>query len=280
MAGVRIVTDSACDLRPEVAAELGITVVPLSIRFGADEFTDRVELTAKAFYEKMATFDGLPETAAPAPGAFAEAFTAAADDGADAVVCVNLSSELSATMQSARTAATEFEGRLPVHVVDSESITMGLGTMVLEAARAAADGADAASVVSRVEDLRGRTRVFGILDTLDNLKKGGRIGGAQALIGTVLSIKPMVDISTGKVEEAGKHRTRRKSLIALRDRIAQDGDVEHLSVLHANAADIDQFLDLLAERYPRDQVSVDLLGPVIGTHGGPGTIGGCWVVPA
>ncbi len=280
MAGVRIVTDSACDLRPEVAAEQGISVVPLSIRFGPDEYTDRLQLTVEDFYDKMAASEALPETAAPAPGAFAEAFSAAADDGADAVVCINLSSELSATMQSATAAAADLQDRLEVIVFDSRSITMGVGTMALEAARAAADGADAASIVSMLEDVRERTRVFGALDTLDNLKKGGRIGGAQALIGTMLSIKPMVDISTGKVEEAGKHRTRRKSLLALRDRVVADGDVEHLAVMHARATDIDQFLDLLAERYPRDQITVDLIGPVIGTHAGPGTIGCCWVVSA
>jgi len=280
VAGVRIVTDSACDLRPAVTAELGIAVVPLSIRFGTEEFTDRVDLTVEQFYEKMAASDALPETAAPAPGAFAEAFTAAADDGADAVICINISSELSATMQSATSAAKEVADRIPVTVFDSRSITMGLGTQVLEAARAAADGADVATIVTMLEDLRDRTRVFGALDTLDNLKKGGRIGGAQALIGTMLSIKPMVDISTGKVEEAGKHRTRRKSLTALRDRVAADGAVEHLAVLHANASDLDDFMDLIAERYPRDQIHVDLIGPVIGTHAGPGTMGCCWVVPA
>ncbi|MCB1250378.1 MAG: DegV family protein [Acidimicrobiales bacterium] len=280
MAGVRIVTDSACDLRDAVTSELGIAVVPLSIRFGSEEYTDRVDLTVEQFYEKMAATDALPETAAPAPGAFAEAFTAAADDGADAIICINISSELSATMQSATSAANDLGDRLPIIVFDSQSITMGLGTQVLEAAKAAADGATTDAIIEMLTDLRERTRVFGALDSLDNLKKGGRIGGAQAMIGTMLSIKPTVDISTGKVEEAAKHRTRRKSLTALRDRVAADGAVEHLAVLHANAGDIDEFLDLMSERYDRDSIHVDLIGPVIGTHAGAGTMGACWVVPA
>ena len=177
MAGVRIVTDSACDLRDAVTSELGIAVVPLSIRFGSEEYTDRVDLTVEQFYEKMAATDALPETAAPAPGAFAEAFTAAADDGADAIICINISSELSATMQSATSAANDLGDRLPIIVFDSQSITMGLGTQVLEAAKAAADGATTDAIIEMLTDLRERTRVFGALDSLDNLKKGGRIGG-------------------------------------------------------------------------------------------------------
>ena len=211
MPGVRIVTDSACDLTAAEAAELGVTIVPLTIRFGDDELTDREQLSVEDFYARMATDDALPETAAPAPGQFEAAFRAALDDGADAVVCIDLSSQLSATMQSAQNGAKALEGA-DVRVVDSRSITSGLGTIVLRAATAARDGASADEVVALVEDLRPRTRVFGALNTLDNRKKGGRIGGAQAMLGSMLSVKPVIDISTGVVEQAGKPRTRRKSL--------------------------------------------------------------------
>ena len=209
---VRIVTDSSCDLTDDEVAAHGIEVVPLTIRFGDEEFEDRTDLTVEAFYEKLAAASVLPETAAPAPGKFEAAFRRQAAAGADAVVCINLSSGLSATMQSAQNAAAAVEDDLDVRVVDSRSITSGLGTQVLLAAEAAAAGASADEVVALVEELVARTHVFGALDTLDNLKKGGRIGGAQALLGSLLSIKPIVDISTGKVEEAGKARTRRKAL--------------------------------------------------------------------
>ena len=147
MAGVRIVTDSACDLTDDEASGLGIEVVPLSIRFGSDEFEDRSELSAEAFYEKMDQRSELPETAAPSPGKFEAAFRRQAEAGADAVVCINLSSDLSATMAAAENAARAIADDLDVRVVDSKSITAGLGTQVLLAAQRAADGASADEVV-------------------------------------------------------------------------------------------------------------------------------------
>jgi DegV family protein with EDD domain len=218
----------------------------------------------------------LPETAAPAPGKFEAAFRRQQEAGADAVVCVNLSSDLSATMQSAQNAAKGTDG-LDVRVVDSRSITSGLGTQVLLAAEAAAGGATADEVVALVEDLVRRTHVVGALDTLENLKKGGRVGGAQALVGSLLSIKPIVDISSGKVEEAGKARTRKKALEALRDHVAEAGAIEHLCVTHGLAPEESEMLDLLAPLYPRDQIRVGHIGPVIGTHGGPRVMGVTWL---
>src|SRR4051812_32554790 len=175
MAGVRIVSDSACDLSAEEAAELGIAIVPLSIRFGDDEFTDREDLSVAEFYARMATTDALPETAAPAPGAFERVFRQLAGEGADAVVCINLSGALSATIESARNAARALEGEIDVRVIDSRTLTAGLGTIVLEAAKAARDGKSVDEVVALADDLVARTRVYAALDTLENLKKGGRI---------------------------------------------------------------------------------------------------------
>lgn len=275
MAGVRIVTDSACDLTDEEATSLGIEVVPLSIRFGSDEYEDRTELSAEDFYEKMDQRSELPETAAPSPGRFEAAFRRQAEAGADAVVCINLSSDLSATMAAAENAARAIGDDVDVRVVDSKSITAGLGTQVLLAAQRAADGASADEVVALVEDLRSRTHVIGCLDTLENLKKGGRIGGAQAMLGSLLSIKPMIDISTGVVEEAGKHRTRKKSLEALREKVRAAGEVEHLALMHGMAPDIDVAKGLLDE----DGYDYRLghIGAVIGSHGGPRVVGACWL---
>lgn len=275
MAGVRIVTDSACDLTDDEATALGIEVVPLSIRFGSDEYEDRSELSAQAFYEKMDQRNELPETAAPSPGKFEAAFRRQAEAGATSVVCINLSSDLSATMAAAENAARAIGDDLDVRVVDSKSITAGLGTQVLLAAQRAADGASADEVVALVEDLRARTHVIGCLDTLENLKKGGRIGGAQAMLGSLLSIKPMIDISTGVVEEAGKHRTRKKSLEALREKVRAAGTVEHLALMHGMAPDIDVARALFDE----DGYDYRLghIGAVIGSHGGPRVVGACWV---
>jgi len=277
---VRIVTDSSCDLTDEEVAKYGIEVVPLSIRFGEEEFEDRTELSVADFYAKLEASTALPETAAPAPGKFEAAFRRQQQAGADAVVCINLSSDLSATMQSAQNAATALAGELDVRVVDSHSITAGLGTQVMLAAEAAASGASADEVVALVDSLSPRTHVFGALDTLDNLKKGGRIGGAQALLGSLLSIKPVIDISSGKVEEAGKARTRKKALEVLRDKVAEAGAIEQVCVYHGLAPDLEPMLALLEPIVPRDQIRVGVIGPVIGTHGGPRVMGVTWVASA
>ncbi|MEY2589073.1 MAG: fatty acid kinase fatty acid binding subunit [Acidimicrobiaceae bacterium] len=280
MAAVRIVTDSACDLDIDEGAALGIDIIPLSIRFGVEEFTDRVDLSVEEFYRRLAESPALPETSAPAPGAFEAAFRSAADGGADAVVCINLSSDLSATIQSAQNAARAVEGAIDVRVVDSHSITSGLGSQVLSAAAAAREGKSADEIVALVDDLAKRTHVLGCLDTLENLKKGGRIGGAQALLGNLLSIKPLLDISTGKVEEAGKARTRKKGLRWLADSVLERDAVEQLCVYHGEAPDFEEFLDMLAPRYGRDEMRTGLIGAVIGTHGGPRVMGVTWVDPA
>jgi len=276
---VRIVTDSSSDLEAAAAEELGVEVVPLSIRFGDDEYTDRVGLTVQDFYAKMATSPKLPETAAPSPGAFEEAYRRQAEAGADAVVCVTLSSALSATMQAAENAAKAVAGDLDVRVVDSRSITAGLGTIVRLAASAGRDGASTDEVVAKVHELVGRTRVLGTLDTLENVQKGGRIGRAQALVGSMLSIKPLLDLSTGEVDPAGKVRTRRKALEWVRDQILERPSVEELVVIHGMAPDVDDMLDLLAPRFPREEIPTAIIGAVIGTHGGPRMIGASWLDP-
>jgi DegV family protein with EDD domain len=266
---VRIVTDSSCDLTAEQAAELGVEVVPLSIRFGDEEFTDRVELTVDEFYRRLETSATLPETAAPAPGAFEQAFKRAAGEGADSVVCITISSDLSATIQSAQNAARAMEGQLDVRVIDSHSITLGLGSQVLVAAQAANGGRSADEVVALVESMARRTHVLGALDTLENLKKGGRIGGAQAFLGSMLSIKPIIEVRDGKVEPEGRQRTRSKALAYLAEKVRDAGKIDQLAVLHGDAPDIDEFVDMIATIYPRDELIVGDIGSEIGAHSGP-----------
>jgi DegV family protein with EDD domain len=277
--GVRVVTDSACDLPVARAEELGIEIVPLTIRFGSDEYVDREELTNEDFWRKVATSDVLPETAAPSPGAFEERFRKLAADGADGILCINLSARLSATMQAAELAARRVADEIPVSVVDSLSVSMGLGMQCIEAAQLAAGGTDLAELVARGSALAPRTRLYGALDTLDHLRKGGRIGAAQALLGGVLSIKPVIEVRDGVVAEAGKVRTRSKSLKFLADKLAEARDPQHVYVFHAQAPDIDELLDLLAPVVPRDRIELGTIGPVIGTHAGPRTIGLGWIDP-
>jgi len=277
MTGVHIVTDSSCDLSEQETTALGISVVPLSIRFGSEEYVDREELSVEDFYSKMASTGLLPETAAPSPGRFEQVFRGAKAGGHNAVICINLSGELSATVQSARNAARAVEEDVDVRVIDSKSLTGGLGTMVIEAANAARGGADADTIVAMIESMIPRTEIYGALDTLENLKKGGRIGSAKALLGSLLSVKPIIRIVDGSVEEAAKQRTRKRSLEWLRDTLYAEPSVEKLSILHGEAPDIEAFLDMIADRYPRDEIRLGKIGAVIGTHGGPGVIGLCYL---
>lgn len=273
---VRIVTDSACDLPESICEELGVEVVPLTIRFGDREFVDRKELSVDAFWRELGATSVLPETAAPSVGAFEETFRRLSDDGADAILCINLSARLSATMQSAQVAAKALDGQTPVEIIDSFSASMGIGNLVMHAARRARDGAGLAEIVSEVEARRAREHVFAALDTLEYLRKGGRIGGAQAMLGSMLSIKPIISVIDGAVESAGRVRTRSKALRFLVDQVPAGG-VEHISVLHANAPDLDEFLSLLAPKVPDAEVTVGVIGPVIGVHTGPRVMGIAWI---
>ena len=279
---VGIVTDSSCDLGDEELEGLDVEVVPLFIRFGTDEFVDREQITVEDFYRRMASADELPQTAAPPPGRFEQAFNRFLDAGREAVMCINLSSAISATMQSAVQAAEAIRAErdhADIRVVDSRSVTAGLGTLVLQAAHMAAAGDDADTIEAFVAAASERTHVFGTLDTLENLRKGGRIGGAQAMLGSMLSIKPIVDISSGEVEEAAKQRTRRKALGWLRDTVQAAEPVEHLAVMHGEAADVGDFCDMLAEVH-RGDIRVCKVGPVVGTHAGQGVLGMAYQVPA
>jgi DegV family protein with EDD domain len=269
---VRIVTDSACDLPQPACEELGIEVVPLTIRFGEREYVDRKELSTEAFWRELQASSVLPETAAPSVGAFEETFRRLADDGADGIVCINLSASLSATMQSAQVAAKALEGQTPVEIIDSKSASMGIGNLAAYAARRARAGAAIDEIVREVEDRRDRQHVYAALDTLEYLRKGGRIGGAQALLGSMLSIKPVISVTDGAVEPAGRVRTRSKALRFLADRIPAGG-VEVISVLHGMAPDLDEFLALIEPKIPDAEVVVGTIGPVIGVHTGPRVMG-------
>ncbi|MDQ1404108.1 MAG: fatty acid kinase fatty acid binding subunit, partial [Actinomycetota bacterium] len=164
-------------------------------------------------------------------------------------------------------------------VIDSKSITMGLGVMAISAAELAAQGKSIDDVAGAAEDLIPRVWVYGALDTLENLKKGGRIGGARALAGSLLSIKPIIEVRHGKVEEESKQRTRARALKYLADKVKEFDDIEYLAVMHGEAPDLEEFLDLLAPLHRREDIMIGDIGAVIGAHGGPGVMGVAFIVP-
>jgi DegV family protein with EDD domain len=274
---IHVVTDSSCDLTPDDVDQLEVEIVPLSIRFGNEEFSDGLDLPVADFYKRMAQADELPQTSCPSPGAFQRAFMRASHAGADSVICLNISGDLSNTLQSANSASEAVATHIPVHVIDSKSVSGGLGTLVLEAARLAQGAAVIDTVLERIRSLIPRTRVLAALNTLENLKKGGRIGGAKGMLGSVLSIKPLVDISSGKVEEAGKPRTRKRAMHMLYERMIEAGSIQHVAVMHGGAPDIDDFLDLIAPRFPRKSLRLGQLGAIVGAHGGAHIIGVSWI---
>jgi fatty acid kinase fatty acid binding subunit len=273
---VRVVTDSACDLLPEMCEELGIEVVPLTIRFGDREYVDRKELTSEEFWRQLESSSVLPETAAPSVGAFEEAFRRLHDQGADGIVCVNLSAHLSATMQSAQVAAKALDGLCPIEIIDSGTASMGIGILALKAARRASEGAHVETISREVRRSCDRQTLFATLDTLEYLRKGGRIGGAQAMLGSMLSIKPIITVTAGAVEQAGKVRTRSKALQFMLDRIP-DGNVESLCVMHSGATDLEEFLELARSKVEGAEIVVGRIGPVVGVHVGPRAIGLAWI---
>jgi DegV family protein with EDD domain len=266
---IRIVTDSSADLSPAVAAQHHIEVVPLTIRFGDEEFVDRRDLSAAAFWERLANADDLPTTAAPSIGVFQEAYAALAAEGAEGVVAVCISEALSGTYQSAALAARDAE--IPVRVIDSRTASIPLGLTAIAAAAAARLGADLTDVAEAVAG--ARADLLATLDTLENLKRGGRIGAAEAFFGGLLNVKPLITFTDGSVAAAGRVRTRRKALVALLDWLAAQEHVTRLGIVHGDAPDIEEFVAQVGERTGDVPTLVELAGPVIGTHAGAGFIG-------
>ena len=281
MAKTAIVTDTSSDLTPEQAAAAGVRLVPLTVSFGEESFDAGTELSNEAFYTKL-TAPGapLPRTAAPNPTQFEAAYREAFDDGADGIVCVTISSRMSATHASAVQAAKAFEPGL-IEVVDALTTAQPLGLMVRRAADLASTGAGRSEVIDLVIDLIGRTDLFFTLHTLEYLQKGGRIGRASALLGTVLAIKPILTVSDGEVATFDKKRTFAKARARVVE-IAAEQTVEQIAVLHTGADDIETFCAQVANAagVPPDQVEVSLTGPVAGTHVGPGMLGITRILPA
>lgn len=272
---VRIITDSACDLPDSVVQSLGIKVVPLFIRFGEDELIDREQLTTAQFWQRCSLESELPSTAAPSPGRFEDAVRQLQGEGATGVVIINLSGELSGTIAAARVAAEKMRTSLDVRVVDSRTVTMGLGAIVVACARAAQDGKNIDEIEALAHDLSRRCKVWGALDTLENLKKGGRIGGAKAMLASVLSIKPIIEVRDGVVQEGGKQRTRSKALAFLVDKVREASahpGISQLSILNADCSDVEAFITQLKTVYS-GEIMVGDIGAVVGAHAGRGTIG-------
>jgi DegV family protein with EDD domain len=270
---VRVVTDSAADIPTDLAASKNVAVVPLSVRFGDESYKSGVELSEHDFWEKLKTSSQPPATAAPSAGDFQETFERLIAEGATGIVSVHLSSKLSATYQSAVVAAQEVK-TVPIEVVDTLAVSAGTGLLALLASQRAGEGASAGEIATELGSLRNQIRLFGVLDTLEYLRRGGRIGGAQALLGTMLKVKPVISLQDGVVEPAQRVRTRVKALEYVAGEIAAQKDkIDRLVVITGEATDTDQFISLLEPSIKVPPSDVWSFGPIVGTHAGPGIIG-------
>jgi DegV family protein with EDD domain len=277
MARIRVVTDSACDIPEEIARRLNIDIVSLTIRFGDEEFTDRVDLSPEEFWAKCKASKTLPETAAPSPGAFQAAYERAKADNCDGVIVLTLSALLSATNQSAVLGSEALGDALPVRVVDTKAVSMAQGLLVIDVAELAATGADLDQLVAHAESLVPKVGVVAMLDTLEHLIKGGRVGGARALLGQVLSIKPLLELKDGVVAEAGRQRTRSKALVAIAEATKSHAPLQRLALVHGASSEVATLEKLAVDIATENPIIVTDMGPVVGTHGGPGIIGLCWI---
>ena len=277
MAKVRVITDSSCDLPDEYVKRYGIDIVSLSIRFASEEFVDRVDLTPSEFWARCKASKTLPETSAPAPGAFQAAYQRAVDDGCDGILVLTISSGLSATHQSASLAADSFAASIPVRVVDTQTVSIALGLIVLDVADLAQQGATLDRLVKRTEELFDKVGVIAMLDTLEHLVKGGRVGGARALLGQVLAIKPLVSVKDGLVSEAGRQRTRAKALAAIADVARSHLPLRRLAIVQGDSSEVNTLKALVVDIPVEFPIFVTDMGSTVGTHGGPGIIGVGWV---
>lgn len=270
---VRLVTDSTADLPAEVASELDITVVPLTVFFGDEAYLDGVELDNAAFYQKLAASKDLPHTSQPSPAAFEQVYRQLIEQGADAILSVHLSTKLSGTYQSAcaaRNALAEEGSTVPLDIIDSLSISVGMNYAIQQAARLARAGKSLEEVKDCVQDALARTTVLAVLDTLEYVRRGGRIGGASAMLGNMLSFKPIISLQDGEVIAVERPRTRSKAYARIAQLLGETGPVEAVSIAQSNDEVGQQLAEAVRETYS-GELPIYRLGAALGTHTGPGT---------
>jgi len=266
---VKIVTDSLSDITSDLAQELGITVVPLTVLFGHESFLDRVTITTDEFYRRLAHGTIWPTTTQPPPGDFINIYNKLAEE-TDEILVVTLSSKLSGTYQSALQAKDMMEGKCRIEVIDSLMVAMGLGLIVISAAKAVQAGANLDGVADLVRKAMPRSHLMAYFDTLKYLAKGGRIGRAQGLLGAMLSIKPILMVKDGEMSPVTKLRSRAAGMDYLYNFVAGFPKIEGLAVEHATTPDdADRLVERFSSILPKERIYRSTISPVVGTHAGP-----------
>lgn len=272
---VRIITDTTACIPKEVAEKFDIPVIPQIIHFGEESFYEGIDMDIEAFMQRLRLSRELPKTSAPPPELFVEQFEKFVPAG-EPVICIHPSSDVSGTVRCATTASLDFPGA-DIRVIDTRTVASPLGSMVSEAARLAVGGSNADRIVKHVNDLIGRCRVYFLIDTLEYLQRGGRIGGASALLGSILQVEPILTVKDGVVNPYERERTNRRAVARIKELVVgqiASGGSGLLTVMHAGRlADGMDLAQDLKELVLQDEIPVVDLCPAIVTHGGPGILG-------
>ena len=269
---VKIITDSLSDITSDLAEELGIIVVPLIVIFGHEQFLDRVTMTTDDFYYRLTHDDIWPTTTQPPPSAFADIYNKMAEE-TDEILVVTLSSKMSGTYESALNAKSLMEKECRIEVIDSQTVAMGLGLIVIAAAKAAQVGANLDEVTGLVRQAMLRSHVITYFDSLKYLAKGGRIGKAQGLLGSLLSVKPLLTMKDGEVAPLTRIRSQAAGIEYLYNFVTGFTNIEELAVEHSTISDeADKLVERLGSTYPKERIYRSTISPVLGTHAGPGAL--------
>ena len=269
---VKIVTDSTADLPAPLAEGLGITVVPVYVRFGEKVYRDGVDISHDEFYQKLVESPIHPTTSQPTPADFADVYNRLSKE-TDEIVSIHLSAKTSGTYNSALQGREMAGAGCPIEVVDSFSVSMGLGLIAMAAAKAAEAGEGLERVMEEIRQCIPRIRLLGVFDTLKYLLLGGRIGKAKALLGNVLNVKPLITMRDGELCPAGLARTRSKGIERLFERVKNALNIQELAIVHSTTPDeAGSLKERIASIFAREQIHIARLGPGLGVHGGPGTL--------
>ncbi len=276
MAQVQVVTDSMADIPDAIVKELGIHVVPMIVHFGEQGFRDKVDLSADEFYRRLAESPILPTTSQPAPGEFEEVYRKIART-TDQIISIHSVGTLTGVYNSALTGSKGIPN-VRIAVIDSKQVSMALGWLVIMAARAARAGARLPEIMGLVLDTIPRAHIIAMLDTLEYAQRGGRLGKAQVMLGTLLNVKPILSIVDAEVEPVEKARSQKRAIERMADIVLGSGPIQNVAVCHAAGRELAyQLKELLANTLDPDQIVIGETGPVIGTHVGPNAVGVCWV---
>jgi DegV family protein with EDD domain len=269
---LKIVTDSTADLPPRLAGDLGVTVVPVYVRFGDQVYRDRVDISEDEFYQRLLHDPIHPSTTQPTPQDFADVYQKLSQE-AEGIISIHLSSKLSGTYNSALQGKELVDTKCPIEVIDSQVLTMSLGLLVIAATTIAKSGKNIQQVVEEIKQTIPSIHLLALFDTLKYLALGGRIGKVQALLGSVLSVKPMLTIKDGELVPAGRVRSRTRGINRLVDFVKNAVDIQDMAIVYNTTPDEAQTLvGRMGSIFPKEQIRLARLGPALGVHAGPGVL--------